>query len=106
MGGCTIEPNNGANNDSANNKAKRGDLLNNSFGAQSDGKTGSKFVMFRDNISRTIRNDVAWPKLTNATPEATLDTKQPASGTYVILDKNGTPNKDLFNLKILKNLHL
>lgn len=97
--GCTIEPNNGANNDSANNKAKRGDLLNNSFGAQSDGKTGSKFVMFRDNISRTIRNDVAWPKLTNATPEATLDTKQPASGTYVILDKNGTPNKDLFNFE-------
>ena len=97
--GCTIEPNNGANNDSANNKAKRGDLLNNSFGAQSDGKTGSKFVMFRDNISRTIRNDVAWPKLTNATPEVTLDTKQPASGTYVILDKNGTPNKDLFNFE-------
>lgn len=97
--GCTIEPNTGANNDSTNNKAKRGDLLNNSFGAQSDGKTGSKFVMFRDNISRTIRNDVSWPKLINTTPEAKLDSRQPASGTYVILDKDGTPNKDLFNFE-------
>ena len=97
---CTSAPNIGASNDSANNIQDKGEQVNGLFGAQSGGKSSSKFSFFRDNISKEIRNDVWWLNFENATPSTwSFDTKKPSEATFITLDTNATPLADMFNLE-------
>lgn len=96
--GCTPEPISTVNDDRVNNKLNTGALVNaDSYGAQADNKNASQFAIFRDNIAKAIRNDVWYPKYKAGTG-LTYD-NSPATRTYLVLDKNGTPNGDYFELQ-------
>ena len=95
--GCTGAPNVGASNDSTNNKQNTGDLVNGKFGAQSDNKTGSEFFVFRNNVTKLIRNDVWHLSDRNVGLEwkdTGWDTKDEATATFMTMDKKGTPSTE------------
>lgn len=97
---CTGEVNTGASNDSANNVQDKGEHTNGLYGAQSDGKSSSKFSLFRDNISKEIRNDVWWLYPSQVRAGAwNFDTKKAAEATFITMYTKATPDKDLFNLE-------
>lgn len=96
--GCSSAPNPSANHDAKNNVQDTGHN-NGTFGAQSDGKSSSKFTFFRDNVSREIRNDVWYLAPNNMTPEFKHDSNAPATATFLALAKYGTPKDNLFALE-------
>lgn len=97
---CTGEINPGARNDSAHNVQDNGPHVNGLYGAQSDGKSSSRFSFFRDNVSKEIRNDVWWLNPYQMTfGDWNFDTKKPAEATFITMDTNATPLADMFHLE-------
>lgn len=97
---CTSKPANSQFSDRKNNIQDTGEQVNGLYGAQSDGKSSSRFSFFRDNIPQTIRNDIWWLNPLNANPnDWDFNSADSASATFVTMDTTATPLADLFNLE-------
>lgn len=80
------------------NKGKSGNMIGDSFGAQSEDKTSSKFSFFRDNVSREIRNDI-WGPVIKTNPAEITETRFDPTMTFITLDTKATPTGEMFTLE-------
>lgn len=87
--GTSATANNGANTNTGNNKTVTTGTID-KYGATSDTHTGNKFEYFRDNIAKTIKLDVWYPKNANG---VTYNGEKPLT-TTITRWANGTPTID------------